>query len=236
MEPARARIVEDFPYPVAVPYALAFDAGQPASLRRSALCFTEYQMLRMVALPLVGQYLSEAIDESDSETIRKLNTAIASIRAPFFSDWIELVYALRKHLPRVGITPLFPGLDRALDTLATQVTKRPVDQKGVSRLDPLRAILTLRNATAHGGLPDEDEAARHLEALRPRAPRRPRRLRLPGRPSAEGPLRWPEAPASRSRLGPHPPRRLADGTGRGVADRRPRDGPARRVRDGAGRP
>ncbi len=42
MEPARARIVEDFPYPVAVPYALAFDVGQPASLRRWTLCFTEY--------------------------------------------------------------------------------------------------------------------------------------------------------------------------------------------------
>ena len=115
MEPARARIVEDFPYPVALPYALAFDAGQPASLRRWALCFTEYQLLRMVALPLVGQYLSDPIDESNPETIRKLNTAIASIRSPFFSDWIELVYSLRKHLPKVGIKVFFPGLGGARD-------------------------------------------------------------------------------------------------------------------------
>jgi tetratricopeptide (TPR) repeat protein len=121
----------------------------------------------MVALPLVGQYLSEPIDESNPETVRKLNTAIASIRAPFFSDWIELVYSLRKHLPKVGITPLFPGLDRALDALTTKVARRLVDQKGVFDLDPLRSILALRNATAHGGLPDEDEAARHLEAYVP---------------------------------------------------------------------
>jgi tetratricopeptide (TPR) repeat protein len=168
MESARRRVLDDFPYPVAYPYALVFDAGQPASIRRWALCFTEYQLLRMIALPLVGQYLSQdPIDESDAETIRKLNTAMASIRAPFFSDWLDLVYALRKHLHRVNITPLFPELSKALDSLGTNLAERPVDQRGQSRLDPLRAILALRNAIAHGGQPDEVESGRHLEAYIP---------------------------------------------------------------------
>ncbi len=152
---------------MAYPYSLIFDESQPASLRRWSLCFTEYQALRMVALPLVGQYLSEEIVESDPETIRKLNTAIASIRAPFFSDWIELAYSLRKHLPKVGIEAFFPGLSQALDVLGKKVEERPVDQRGQSKLDPLRAILALRNATAHGALPDEAEAARHLEQYLP---------------------------------------------------------------------
>jgi len=167
MEPARRRVLDQFPTPVAYTYSLIFDPALSASSRRWALCFTEYQLLRMVTLPLVGQYLRGPIDESDPETIRKLNTAIASIRAPFFSDWIELVYALRKHLPKVGIAPLFPGLDHALDTVADRVAERPVDQRGQSRLDPLRAILALRNAIAHGGQPDEVEAARQLEAYVP---------------------------------------------------------------------
>ena len=167
MELPRRRILDDFPYPVAYPYSLIFDESQQASLRRWSLYFTEYQALRMVALPLVGQYLSEEIDESDPETIRKLNTAIASIRAPFFSDWIELAYSLRKHLPKVGIAAFFPGLSQALDALGKKVVERPVDQRGQSKLDPLRAILALRNATAHGALPDEAEAARHLEQYLP---------------------------------------------------------------------
>ncbi len=168
VEPARQRVLDDFPYPVAYPYALIFDANQPASIRRWALCFTEYQLLRMIALPLVGQYLSqEQIDESHAETIRKLNTAIASIRAPFFSDWIDLVHALRKHLPRVGINPLFADLGKALDSLGANIEERPVDQRGQSRLDPLRAILALRNAIAHGGQPDEVVALQHLEVYVP---------------------------------------------------------------------
>jgi hypothetical protein len=160
-------VLDDFSYPVAYTYSLVFDPALSASSRRWALCFTEYQLLRLVTLPLVGQYLHGPIDASDPETIRKLNTAIASIRAPFFSDWIELVYALREHLPRVGIAPLFPGLDHALDVLGEKVAERPVDQRGQSRLDPLRAILALRNTVTHGGQPDEVEAARHLEAYVP---------------------------------------------------------------------
>ncbi len=82
VETARQRVLDDFPYPVAYPYALVFDANQPASIRRWALCFTEYQLLRMVSLPLVGQYLGEPIDQTATDSIRALNIAVASIRAP----------------------------------------------------------------------------------------------------------------------------------------------------------
>ena len=37
MVPARPRVWNDFPYPVAFPYVRIFDEGQPASLRRWAL-------------------------------------------------------------------------------------------------------------------------------------------------------------------------------------------------------
>jgi hypothetical protein len=57
MEPARPRIVNDFPYPVAYPYPLIFAEAGPPSVRRWALCFTEYPLLRTACLPLVGQYL-----------------------------------------------------------------------------------------------------------------------------------------------------------------------------------
>jgi hypothetical protein len=166
MDPARPRIVHDFPYPVAYPYTLIFDEASPPSVRRWALCFTEYQLLRTVCLPLVGQYLRAPIDEQAADSIRSLNRAVAAIRAPFFADWIALAYALRKHLPRVGVRPLFPQLDQALDALK-QPEERPVGLRGRTRLAPLEAILALRNATAHGGMPDEEEAARHLEAFVP---------------------------------------------------------------------
>jgi tetratricopeptide (TPR) repeat protein len=163
LEPGRQRVLDDFPYPVALPYSLVFDLSQPASVRRWTLCFTQYQVLRMVTLPLVGQYLeAEELISPDAETIRQLNSAIAAIRAPFFSDWIELAYSARKHLPKVGIEPFFPGLRSALDSLGHKVAVRPLDQRGRAMLNPLEAILALRNKVAHGGLFDEAEAAEHI--------------------------------------------------------------------------
>jgi tetratricopeptide (TPR) repeat protein len=166
MSAARARVLSDFPYPVAYPYALVFAADSPPSLRRWALCFTEYQLLRTVCLPLVGQYLREPINATAAEAIRSLNAAIAAIRSPFFYDWVTLVHTLRRHLPAAGITPLFPRLAGALDALK-QAEARPVGLRGQTRLAPLEAILAVRNHTAHGGLADEDEAARHLETYLP---------------------------------------------------------------------
>ena len=42
---ARPRVLNDFPYPVAYPYSLIFDEGEPPSNQRWGLCFTEYQLL-----------------------------------------------------------------------------------------------------------------------------------------------------------------------------------------------
>jgi hypothetical protein len=50
MEPARPRILDEFPTPVAYSCALIFDAARNPSVRRWALCFTEYQTLRLIAL------------------------------------------------------------------------------------------------------------------------------------------------------------------------------------------
>jgi hypothetical protein len=96
MEAPLNRVVRDFPYPIAYPYSLIFDDSQTPSLRRWALCFTEYQLLRVVCLPLVCQYLREAVDESARDSIASLNRAVAAIRSPFFSDWITLVHTLRQ--------------------------------------------------------------------------------------------------------------------------------------------
>jgi hypothetical protein len=109
MVPARSRILDEFPTPIAYSYALIFDAARNPSVRRWALCFTEYQALRLVALPLVGQYLRGDLSGIDLErdkvaktAVEKLNTAIAGIRAPFFSDWITLVETLCSRLPAPG--------------------------------------------------------------------------------------------------------------------------------------
>src|SRR5579863_9263043 len=164
---ARNKIIREYPYPIAYPYSLVFEEATPPSKRRWALCFTVYQLLRMVSLPLVCQYLRETgTAAGTADSVRSLNMAVTRIRQPFFSDWIALVYSLVKHLPRVGINPLFPELPAAIDALK-QPEPRSVGQRGVHLLRPLEAVLALRNTTAHGGLADEDEAAQHLDAYVP---------------------------------------------------------------------
>jgi hypothetical protein len=153
MESPSPRVLDAFPYPVAYPYSLIFDEDDKPSNRRWALCFTEYQLLRTVCLPLVCQYLREPINDNARDSISSLHRAVVAVRSPFFSDWITLVHTLRRHLPKVGIDPLFPQLAGALDALKG-AEDRLVGARGNKRLDPLNAILALRNETAHGGLPD----------------------------------------------------------------------------------
>jgi tetratricopeptide (TPR) repeat protein len=166
MENERARVLDTFPYPVAYPYSLIFAEKEKPSIRRWALCFTEYQVLRMVCLPLVSQYLREAITEHAQNSIAALNRAIAAIRCPFFHDWISLVHTLRRHLPQVGLKPVFSRLGEALDALKED-KERLIGLRGQTRLAPLEAILALRDTVAHGALPDEAEATRHLETYLP---------------------------------------------------------------------
>jgi tetratricopeptide (TPR) repeat protein len=166
MESARQRVLNDFPYPVAFPYAIALDHERDLPSRRWALCFTEYQLLRMVCLPLVSQYLREEIQEESRDSVSAVNRAIAAIRCPFFSDWITLVHTLRRHLPKLIAEPLFPRLPQALDALKESV-ERPVGLRDRKQLDPLSAILALRNEIGHGGLVKEEEAREHLEVYLP---------------------------------------------------------------------
>jgi tetratricopeptide (TPR) repeat protein len=165
MEPARSHILQAFPYPVAYPYSLVFDEDSPASIRRWTLCFTEYQLLRMVCLPLVCQYLT-AEKVTEGWSCKRLNEAIAGIRCPFFSSWIMLLGSLREHLPQVGLEPLFPELAASLD--AVQKNPQQAGLRSQTRLGPLEAIRDLRNEIAHGaGVPDQREAQKHLEDYLP---------------------------------------------------------------------
>lgn len=77
-----SRVLTDFPYPVAYPYRLVFDPALAASQRRWALCFTEYQLLRTVCLPLVSQYLRDEIDRTAKDSIGALNRATGPRRWP----------------------------------------------------------------------------------------------------------------------------------------------------------
>lgn len=83
MVASNARVLSDYPYPIAYPCSLALLADDPASKRVWALCFTVYQAVRLLCLPLVGQYLAGPVDESAVAAIRRLNEDIARIRSPY---------------------------------------------------------------------------------------------------------------------------------------------------------
>ena len=166
METARERVLCDFPYPIACCYSLAFAAANSPAERRWALCFTVYQVLRTICLTLISQYLRESIDEEEHASILALNRAISGIRSPHFSDWIALIENLRRHLDKVGIKSCFPELAKALDSLKTP-EERTVGLQGNHQLAALRAILALRNEIAHGGIPNQEEAERHLAVYMP---------------------------------------------------------------------
>src|SRR5207248_151892 len=107
----RPRVLEAFPYPVAYPYSLIFAPDEKPSERRWALCFTQYQLLRLVGLTLVCQYLREpGLPEGEAKARQNINQGIAGLRAPFFSDWLSLLYNCRKNFPALGLTPVLPQL------------------------------------------------------------------------------------------------------------------------------
>ena len=82
----RPRVRDHFPFPVACPYTLVFAEagrdGEPLSWgeRRWALCFTEYQLLRVVCLALVSQYLHEPVNAAEEASVKKLNTAVQYVK------------------------------------------------------------------------------------------------------------------------------------------------------------
>jgi len=120
----------------------------------------------VVCLALVSQYLREPINIAEEASAKKLNAAVAQLRSPFFSDWISVLNVLNERLAKVGVTPCFPNLGDALRRLGTPEL-RPFQDRDNKPLRPLDAIRALRNATAHGGLVDQDAAGKHVEAYLP---------------------------------------------------------------------
>ncbi len=166
----RSRVLEAFPYPIAYPYAQVLDGAASATTRCESLDFTVYQLLRLVCLPLVSQYLRQPGEAATAGRdpvgahALAINRSVAAIRCPFFSSWISLAHALAKHLPQASGSPLFPELGPALAALKTR-EERPVGLRGQRQLAVLEAILALRNRRVHGGLregPDHGAAAAEL--------------------------------------------------------------------------
>lgn len=122
MELPKSYVLNEFPYLIAFLYSLIFDESSPPSIRRWALCFTQYQLLRMVTLPLVSHYL-----HGNNETFpssREINNAIAGIRSPFFSDWITLAHTVKNNMPLPEIKVVFPEYLHALKSLKTPEERR----------------------------------------------------------------------------------------------------------------
>jgi len=164
----RPRISDRFPYPVALPYSLIFDESLSPPERRWALCFTQYQAVRTIVLPLVSQYLREPIDATAGKAVKTVNERVAALRSPMFSDWVTALRTLPDRWPALKLAPPFTQLVSALNALKGANAERSVtDSSGRKVLDPLEAIVALRNATAHGGIPDHALAVRHLEEYVP---------------------------------------------------------------------
>ncbi|MEZ6140855.1 MAG: hypothetical protein R3B84_09815 [Zavarzinella sp.] len=157
----RSSIIDQFPYPIALPYSLIFDESLLPSERRWALCFTQYQTLRMVVLAFISQYLRTPIDETAKEAVKTTNERIASLRSPMFSDWVTAVRTLPRKWPALKLTQPFPDLPDNLKKLPSVERSIP-DSSRITKLQSLEAIVALRNYIAHGGLPDQQQAERHL--------------------------------------------------------------------------
>jgi hypothetical protein len=159
-------VLDAFPYPIAHIYRRVVDAGLPSTTRCAALDATAYELLRVVGLSLVSQYLRESRDEatepregrSDGGSALHINRAVTALQCPHFSDWILLARTLDRHLPRVVARPLFPELGPALKALGVR-EERPVGLRGQRELAPLEAMLALRNYRTHSGLWDVPERA-----------------------------------------------------------------------------
>ena len=162
----RPRVLNAFPHPIAVPYSLAFDESLAASDRRWALCFTQYQVLRLVVLAHASQYLRDDIDTTAKAAVKAANEQIAGLKSPMFSNWVTAVRTLPRQWPALKLSPPLPDLVEGLKKLPSVV--RPVpDSSGATKLPPLEAIVALRNNVAHGGIPDQKQAERHLAEYLP---------------------------------------------------------------------
>ena len=160
-------VIQSYPYPIAHPYSVVWDENQNPQTRVWALHFTTYQTLKVICLPVVSQYLTEPkeTEAMERKAVESLNRAIASIRCPFFNDWITLLGTLAKHLPKIGIEPCFP-LSVAIGKLKQKVQpfSDEYSLRGRGDVSLLEAMLGLRNGLAHGAaLPTDERCLQLLE-------------------------------------------------------------------------
>lgn len=108
-------ILDEFPYPIAAVYAELDNPEKNIVLRHEALYFTVYQLMRTVGLTLIGQYLTQDLPEKATRRAKDaINRAIARIRCPHYSDWITLLFTLRKYSDQLGLD-FFPEFKTAMD-------------------------------------------------------------------------------------------------------------------------
>jgi hypothetical protein len=101
------QVTREVPYPIAAVYADLDEPSQSLQLKKKALYFTCYQLMRTIALTLAGQYITGEVPQG---VVDKLNKSISRIQSPYFSTWIALLRALYKHGPKLGLDffPEFP--------------------------------------------------------------------------------------------------------------------------------
>ncbi|MFN3422720.1 MAG: hypothetical protein ACK40X_13460, partial [Armatimonadota bacterium] len=150
-------IITQMPYPIASVYADLDDESVSLQMRREALYFSVYQLMRTVGLTLVGQYLTQEPPENASyQTRQKLNRAIAGIRCPYFSDWITLLNTLNKVATELKLD-FFPEFADAMANVKRSKVSVPPEyglESGAryENLNWLEAFLALRNGCVHSGM------------------------------------------------------------------------------------
>jgi len=151
-----ADVVARMPYPIARVYADLDDPAAAPQTRREAVCFAGYQLMRVVGLTLIGQYLhQEPPAEAPLPARQALNRAIAALRAPYYSDWIGLLGGLARHGPVLGLD-FFPEFAGSMAAVAASRVDVPptygVDHGARHQgLTWLEALVALRDGTAHAG-------------------------------------------------------------------------------------
>lgn len=160
-----SNFIQNYPYPVGLPYAIAHSDAEPLQRRVWAVPFTALQAIKLSALPVVAQYLSDPKDTEeliniDKYAVERVNQAIAGIKSPFYSDWITLLGTLTNEMPKLGIQPCFPLTEFAnrIRSKSIQPLSERYAPRGRKELKPLEAMQFLRNGLAHGGelIPDDE--------------------------------------------------------------------------------
>lgn len=151
----RSPAFERLPHAVAAARAEVDTLQASPTVRRKALYFTVYQLLRSSTFPLLGQYLTGTPPPAAAAGAQaSLNRAIAALRCPHFSDWISLARTLRKHGPALGLDalPQYAAALDAADAMLIDVLPEYAHDMGTRDIKVLDAFRGLRNGSDHAGL------------------------------------------------------------------------------------